>query len=54
MGAWPDGTAVTPAISTDDPTDLGPAATSLAIFGLAGECTAAANPRASRCGPSSA
>jgi hypothetical protein len=54
MGTWPDGTAVTPAISTDDPTDTGHVATSLAIFGLDGECTAAANPRAARCGPSSA
>jgi len=53
MGTWPDGTPVTPAISTDDPTDSGPAATSLAIFGLDGECTAAANPRAALCGPPS-
>jgi hypothetical protein len=52
MGTWPDGTPVTPAISTDDPVDAGPAATSLAVFGLEGECTAAANPRAAGCGPS--
>jgi hypothetical protein len=51
MGTWPDGTTVTPAISTDNPVDTGPVANSLAIFGLDGECTAPANPRAATCGP---
>jgi dienelactone hydrolase len=54
MGTWSDGTAVTQAISTDTPTDSGPVTTSLAIFGLQGECTAPANPRAANCGPSPA
>ena len=41
MGKWADGTAVTPALSTDAPVDLGPAASQ--------ECTAASNPRAANC-----
>jgi len=53
MGNWIDNTPVTPAISTDTPTDLGPLATSLSVFSLEGECTSAANPRAANCGPSS-
>jgi hypothetical protein len=52
MGTWPDDTPVTRAVSTDDPVDSGPVTSSLAIFGLEGECTAAANPRAANCGTS--
>jgi hypothetical protein len=54
MGTWPDGSPVTPAISTDHPVDTGPVTTSLALFGLDGECTAPANPRSATCPPSSA
>ena len=50
MGRWSDGQPVTPAVSTDNPVDTGPVTTSLALFGLSGECTATANPRASTCG----
>jgi hypothetical protein len=53
MGTWSDGTAVTKAISTDDPVDTGHVTTALHLFGLEGECTAPANPRAANCGPSS-
>lgn len=49
MGRWSDGAAVTPAVSTDDPTDSGPVTSALAIFGLSGECTDPANPRAANC-----
>jgi hypothetical protein len=50
MGHWSDGAPVTPAISTDNPTDSGPVTSSLGLFGLNGECTAPANPRAANCG----
>lgn len=51
MGRWTDGPAVTPAISTDNPTDVGPTANTLTIAGLTGECNAPANPRAATCDP---
>jgi hypothetical protein len=50
MGSWSDGQPVTPAISTDTPTDSGPTATSAALLGLEGECDVPANPRAATCG----
>jgi hypothetical protein len=50
MGHWSDGVAVTPAVSTDDPVDAGPVASSLGLFGLQGECFVPANPRAATCG----
>jgi hypothetical protein len=51
MGKWSDGQPVTPAISTDNPVDIGPKATTLQLLGLDGECTSPMNPRAANCGP---
>lgn len=49
MGRWSDGRPVTPAISTDDPVDMGPVANTLQILGAEGECTSPMNPRRDRC-----
>jgi hypothetical protein len=42
MGNWSDGQPVTPAVSTDQPTDLGPT-------GVFSDCRATQNPRAATC-----